>query len=336
MKHSIAYLAYDDPIERRSSMRSSLSIGGSHRQLLASSSSQADFTRPYSFGDTMKTVDFRVLARTDEWVVRHVHHPTEQPYVMIMDCTDSMFWPHKQLRQAYRIADPTKHHIALRVLWNVAYHIVSYGRPVRVILILKQDSDEKKASSWQVHCGSVTFMEFSLIHSRDIADLYSLSCKNKDASMAMTLKSLGYCLEVQESPLNGLDKEAVVASLMDRYRHMPKLFISDLLHPFCRQFIDSLNCNVIHILSRLDMDLSWLRRSGYFKSHSKAKEGVTEDYLKKYYSKFLGRWLKGLKEKHNHIHGDKITAFGEQRENYCFLPSHTTLEEYAEKMGEVL
>ena len=83
--------------DRNEALTRSKRSHGSHRLPLRTPDRMAEHSRPYMKGDSLRKIDWKVFARSDELIVRQHQETASVQVSVFVDLSSSMNWPSKQL-----------------------------------------------------------------------------------------------------------------------------------------------------------------------------------------------------------------------------------------------
>ncbi len=104
---------------------------GSHKKPLLDVSKEVDSARPYAPGDSIRLIDWKAYARTDDLLVRQVRETTSARVEIVVDVSPTMDWPQQGIAEK---VGPKKMEIALRLGLHLAFSHVRQGDQVAMWL----------------------------------------------------------------------------------------------------------------------------------------------------------------------------------------------------------
>lgn len=222
-----------------------------------------EFNRAYQAGDPISMIDWRVYARSDQLIVREEKKASRLFVEIILEVHSSMEWPETGFLEKKSETRITKLSLGVRMLFNLAYRHLRAGDRVDIVLL---DKDSYFVDSISSPTQILNYF----------SDLERVKFSKKHLINYFKIKN-------NWQPRGGL-----------RY------WISDLCHgSFPAK--DYFNCSkkfvFLHVLSSLEVDVSWLKKNeDYFDHDSKLKEYKGKELLSKgKYQKSLNSWLTDVK-----------------------------------------
>ena len=290
-----------------------LRAGGRFQSTLASPSRYLDTLTPYVPGDPLKSLDWRVLARKDEWVIRR-HLPFTQPrYGIIVDGSSCMHWPTATIKKAHQLKDPTKWMVAMKIACHLGYHLNGGGREVDLVLWIPPDPSSSQSFE------ELTQTPFCVSHPFKKNDDVMRCYEYLDTHSSAT--KLGNLWSQENSTLTEMTSNPwlYLATSPTRKRW---LFITDGLHPYSQKFLEKRpHLRLIHLLSRLERDYSWLKKPQHYRSSPLSNLF--------YRGSKLRRECYKAREK-------LMDSPGLNRKHRVFLHTHSPVDFYLENLNEVL
>lgn len=243
-------------------LKSNLRYHGSFNLRLRRPSKTPAYTRPYSHGDPLGLIDWKVFAKSDQLLVREEHDESSARVLILIDSGSTMSWPDEALRT--RISNPTasKLELALRVGMNLSFIHFRMADFVKLLIWDGQGPDPKQ-----------------MIPLRTASDVLTEFDRIKGAGF-----QLGE-LRLEEFRYNGGMFDLVY-------------LISDGMEAKIQKWIygKSHKLRLIHCLSKLEVSDDWLAGSHCYFDHSGKKIEYLGSALKDKLSFVQGvkRWCDSL------------------------------------------
>jgi hypothetical protein len=215
-------------------------------------------SRQYVRGDPVNMIDWKAYARTDQLLIREVRDEASAVTGIVVDLSETMLWP-----RGFSFASnlPTKAEVALRVGLALVHMHLRAGDHVAMGVVHGPGLEPRSAESW--------------IRFRSPADAVNVFDHLQHGS---------FQLEVI--------LDAVTKGWMPTGRFDTAWWIGDGLGSgdFV-SFLEGSSCAVLlHILSSLESDISWIKGSAsYFDEWREPKE-YQGDTLRSQYADSIGRW----------------------------------------------
>lgn len=296
-------LPYHYPLSLPSRKEKSSLRGGHLYEQRAQPSRYMDEMRRYHLGDPIHSVDWRQLARSDEWWVRKTYDPTRIFCSIYIDSTDSMFWPNKYFCDKHKLSDCSKHHVALRIAWNIGYTLLKSDNSFSIKLIreLPTDSKSNNYSVWES-------IKRTISQKHELLDLYHIwqeqensaltsddffSKEKKqiwDYSQCNTYKC-SYIDQAEDTKLNN-DVLQIITDQMTQPTVV--ILISDLIHPKLQFISSQMHINTLHILSRLECNVSWIKHHAQYHHWSSDFKMIRGKDIFSCHNKALNQWKEML------------------------------------------
>ena len=101
------------------------------------------FSRRYQPGDPIKLIDWKAYSRTDQLIIREKQESSSGKILIVIEDSDSMKWPDREVEARLKKKAPTKMEIAARIALNLGYLHFSQGdKPI--VTLLKEDGEHLK------------------------------------------------------------------------------------------------------------------------------------------------------------------------------------------------
>ena len=256
---TLAALAPGLPLEMRvSRTRSSQRLQGSWLMNLLRPSRLPESSRQYVRGDPVNMIDWKAYARTDQLLIREVRDEASALTGIVVDLSETMLWP-----RGFSFASnlPTKAEVALRVGLALVHMHLRAGDHVAMGVVHGPGLEPRSAESW--------------IRFRSPADAVNVFDHLQHGSFQLDVIL-----------------DAVTKGWMPTGRFDTAWWIGDGLGSGdFASFLEGSSCPVLlHILSSLECDISWIKGSAsYFDEWREPKE-YQGDTLRSQYAESLGRW----------------------------------------------
>lgn len=317
-------LPYDYPLICPSGSSHDVRVGSMLRSSLSLPSRYLESTSPYIPGDPLKSLDWRILARRDEWMVRRHHPPTQRHYGLIVDGSSAMHWPDKAFIRAHHLEDISKWQVAMRIACHLSYHLSGGGREMDVVLWNPPDPGPEEGLHGSSSGPSPSTASYALRRLRrpeDAARCYNIL--TQESSNASSVKRWWPTEEQYENrsiPAGLHPWEFFDAAFAQQQRW---LLITDAINSHTRLLIKRHpELRIIHLLSRLELDSSWLKTSFHYRCSPLSSQIYHGRRLRSSARKALDHLLR--------------SSALRQSQHYTSLNSQSTLELYLENLREVL
>jgi hypothetical protein len=243
-------------------------------------------SRKYLHGDPVHLIDWRAFARNDQLLIRERHDEASTKVLIVLDADDSLQWP-----PAWLGSGPTKFEIAARMAFHLAFAHLKKGDLVKLVMWEPGKPKPNRA--------------FRILSSSDVLKLFE---------SASTLGFTG------DQMVNFLSPARV-----SEQQHDLTYLLTDGLRSesFAWTFQQSRQVSLIHVLSTLELDLSWLKSDFcYFDEHRQKKEFLGSTLVQsREYQERLREWMEQLDQTCQKNLG-----------RYIKVNDQTTLREYLERV----
>lgn len=218
-------------------------------------------SRKYLHGDPVHLIDWRAFARNDQLIIREQRDEASTRVMICLDNNDTMNWPPDSLEQK-----PKKLELATRVALHLAFCHLKKGDLVKLALWAKGEKEPQHI--------------LKLNSSSDVLRLFQNLESHKFHFDLGQLQLAPYALRSQ--------------------KHDQLYIIGDALreHSFSDFFSLAKVTSLIHVLSSLEWEISWLHQEFcYFDEHDVKKEFLGSTLLQgDRYQKRMREWSGELKE----------------------------------------
>ena len=261
--------------DRNEALTRSKRSHGSHRLPLRTPDRMAEHSRPYMKGDSLRKIDWKVFARSDELIVRQ-HQETASVQVSIfVDLSSSMNWPSKQLVDLEYIE---KSQLALRIAYHLAYHHSLFGDQVELCLSVASSKLAEKFY-WKPEGTRSILGNFKELE-RSSFKLSLLKLGTKKTSSFKNQAYLNY-------------------------------WIGDLIHSaaYLSYLKQAKKGVLIHTLSSLELDPQWVASGVLYHSGQKTDKEYMGQTLKNKQSSYknqINSWCSGIEENVKQMRGNYI------------------------------
>ena len=118
-------LTYDFDLCLQSKYKNLYTRGGKNLQKLKLIDRKFQFTKPYQPSDPTYAIDWKILARTDQLLVRTTQNRCHRNTVEILvDNSRSMMFPDKDFVFSHKLNNISKFEISLKIAINIAYNLL--------------------------------------------------------------------------------------------------------------------------------------------------------------------------------------------------------------------
>ena len=264
---------------------------GRHLKSLPSADGGFEYTKPYQYGDSTKSIDQRILARTDQLIVRQSHPDSHNlPVEILVDASDSMCWPGHKLVKHHKLTSRSKFQSAMKIAINIAYNLIKHNETVVISMVVYAHNSIKIYPA---------VLKFRSELDRLIA-ITSINHKNYDRYMYLSWlkKTFIEIANEHHNRINHLRKNNSISRLLfenldissDSKSCAHTIMISDLISPVAHSLWNKIRgfSNLIVLLSILELDLSWLKPSCLYRPLTQDKNydhKSSQQTISSYYSK---------------------------------------------------
>ncbi|MCY4380074.1 MAG: DUF58 domain-containing protein [Proteobacteria bacterium] len=301
-----------------------------------------EITKPFEPGEPKKAIDWRMYARTDNLIVKKIKEPRAIPYEIICDLSESMYWPDPITKASHKIKSPQKSHLALRIAFNMAYNLLRLSEPVKLSLLSPKQvitpptyssphKNEKAPKEYYYAC-----YPFVSKHTLEecLPYLFLQEHGSTDGSLPPISEITETLAKSSGSHHQHNRNSDMTITALDNLTHVINsdhnsrvIFISDLISEFSlnvTQNLKDLTC--IHLLSELEKNINWLKKSSLYGEHSnhhnQQKTYYSSRSIEKNYHLALTKWLQ--------------TINSSMKADYCLMWCDDSLDSYQQKMKELL
>ena len=242
----------------------SFNVVGSFIMPLKTPSKDPEYSRPYYSGDLVSRIDWKAYARTDQLLIREKREESAIKTLIVCDSSDNMHWPNKNVLPLESHI-PTKFELAVRIALNLAHIHIRMGDQVSLVHLNQQG----------------TYRSMSPKYSHEILSIFEqLAHKNFLPAHMDDYFKHEYQLD---------KKQDKVYWISDTLNHSPDETI----------LAQSRSCSLLHTLSSLELDISWMKdQNNYYSVHKQKKEFVGKDLKKNMmYDQKLKKWIHHISHK---------------------------------------
>ena len=228
------------------------------------------YSRQYIKGDPVHLIDWKAYARSDQLIIREERDEASSKVLIIVDCSDTMFWPEQKSGSQVCM----KWELSMRQALHLLFFHTRKGDRAQLLIWNEGDLEPRNL--------------LNVASSQDVLSLFLEFQKQRFDKKTI----LEHCVEMDVRP---------------ELFHLTYL-VSDLLrqqvNPWRKKDFNLLR--VFHTLSSLELDVNWVDKGFCYYDESRGRKEFLGSTLGETdtYDRVLNKWISKMKKKYSEDHCD--------------------------------